>query len=1299
MAQKQIAYCKIHPAIGIGRVGNSPDSYFIGPEVPGLRATPVGGYKDKGDEKQGLPPRIKRQAARFRLFAYDDKDQPIGEITSATAEVSWTVHLVNSKSEGDNFIGLSGEELPLGERKPRAEWRNMGIDDRASLIIDPGPRTVSSPGQSASFKGGTFRGIDVPLGDIAMDDDGRLLVLGGHGMTSTSNPGQPITNYANNNLWHDDVSDGPVTATVKIKASGKVIDVKPAWVAIAPPDFAPDVTSVVTLFDVAVDVALRNGMGDVPGAPASPPSFTADIAPLFERLDALQWVQQGARGAGREAEVFSDLDALAVASDEARTKIFSRFRNPHLDPASQEALQQANADFLPALSGDSGTTFPGQPQRWLTLTRTQYDTLAKWRDDNFAKDWQGGFPEVKRDITASGLDRAALEAGSGGAFYPGIEGGWILRNPKAYATPFRLSHDVMKSGYVTRHMACPWQADFFECMSSWWPAQRPDEVLTLDAYRKVREIEEALADAAPGGTAARNLEREKARLLAERSLWARGLPQDSPAGDVAMIESWAQHGFIVAADQESARFTIDGKPVLVESERERYDGLPMGEYFHLLTNIEQHPDFLPKAKELAYAFLDAADFSADDFYQPFDYTSEAFEQRLKDIYDAFVDSMESDSQWNTGEIQWPVVVRYEGDRAVSKSKEFSVGRFSDRALKEGLRQGAPFNLVDGAWLQRIQATGPADGIRAHLFSIWDDEAGNGRVSQNHCNVYDTLLRSLGFYLPPITARKFIEQDFIPGVFISPVFQLCIGLFPDEFYPELLGMTLYLEWEATPTLTPNVRLYRCRGIDPHFYQLHVAIDNITAGHGYLAMDAIRLYLQKVEDEGGNKKVQEAWQRIWRGYVTWATLGSFGRDLTELFMIIDHKQIDLSYPAMLTAEQVGDPASLVARLKAAAKLEDPNDGVAATLVSKFREPMVARLRNAPDGAAPTQELVAALVDELNLLVQETEIYNREAFEGVKVGDDVDAILKGPDVEGEDLVRLNRLLLRDGLAPLIADIPKLEPQWFPDYRGHYRAKFVELIKKKAYAAKPVHRNAPLIGDQNLASLFDDPEALVDALASSPHINTRHPRSSRFFDLTSFSGPMYKIFTEAELSIILDWIESMREPARPNELPPATAQEAAQKLLSAIRRRQAAASAEFRHAEQFVSGRNLQDLFSNPVELMKAFAADPRWVRPGDSGASRLYREFATGEMAFLTDEARLVKQWIDLGAVSPDTVEPLAAAGLQILGVDEPAAGGAVPAALEDQPDSAAPTAAAVARSRVSPRRDFALKRTLIGTGCVH
>ncbi len=54
---------KIHPAIGIARLGNSPDEFFIGPEKPRELPMPDGGFKDS-------QLRVKRQAARFRIFAH-----------------------------------------------------------------------------------------------------------------------------------------------------------------------------------------------------------------------------------------------------------------------------------------------------------------------------------------------------------------------------------------------------------------------------------------------------------------------------------------------------------------------------------------------------------------------------------------------------------------------------------------------------------------------------------------------------------------------------------------------------------------------------------------------------------------------------------------------------------------------------------------------------------------------------------------------------------------------------------------------------------------------------------------------------------------------------------------------------------------------------------------------------------------------------------------------------------------------------------------------------------------------------
>ena len=55
-AGNEIVGYKIHPGLGIARIGNSPTEFYVGPLTPGEVPDPDGGFKDK----QG---RIKRQAA------------------------------------------------------------------------------------------------------------------------------------------------------------------------------------------------------------------------------------------------------------------------------------------------------------------------------------------------------------------------------------------------------------------------------------------------------------------------------------------------------------------------------------------------------------------------------------------------------------------------------------------------------------------------------------------------------------------------------------------------------------------------------------------------------------------------------------------------------------------------------------------------------------------------------------------------------------------------------------------------------------------------------------------------------------------------------------------------------------------------------------------------------------------------------------------------------------------------------------------------------------------------------------
>jgi len=278
-----IVRAAIHPSIGIARVGDSPDGTFHGPEVTDPQPHPAGFYRDgKGA--------LKRQSARFRVYGLDDKGEPLAELTADNATVNWTVHLANKKAAWYEF--QLAQDIPEALSAPAQMLRNITVSDRASLSIDPGPRSISGPnvegGPKHSFDTGSFMGTPVYLGELRTDEAGRLVVLGGRGK-SASHTGTRAITFANNDGWHDDVSDGPVTAEVTI--GGTTLPVDPAWVVVAPPNYAPLQKSVRTMWDLMRDVA-----NSTPRLkPTDPPraSFERDIRPLFERLAGLQWVNEG----------------------------------------------------------------------------------------------------------------------------------------------------------------------------------------------------------------------------------------------------------------------------------------------------------------------------------------------------------------------------------------------------------------------------------------------------------------------------------------------------------------------------------------------------------------------------------------------------------------------------------------------------------------------------------------------------------------------------------------------------------------------------------------------------------------------------------------------------------------------------------------------------------------------------------------------------------------------------------------------------------------------------------------------
>src|SRR5262249_8809843 len=294
---------KIHSSIGIARLGNSQGEFFIGPERPGDRTPPEGGYKDA----EG---RVKRQAARFRIFGYDEQGRLVREITNDDATISWTVHLANKKASWRKFDGLN----------PNAPLRNISVTDRKKLIIDPGPRTISGVGSSAKFDTGKFFNKVVPLGEIRTDEAGRLLVLGGFG-DSSSPTNTPLPTFANNDGWHDDVSDGPVNATVTLNGSMQTMQAAGAWGIVAPPDFAPPIENITTLYDVLFEVAVKKFGLKLP----SQPSFTRDIYPILRGAMKMGWVNEMA---SQNHHTISSV-IPPPGADAARAAIFSQLRNPN----------------------------------------------------------------------------------------------------------------------------------------------------------------------------------------------------------------------------------------------------------------------------------------------------------------------------------------------------------------------------------------------------------------------------------------------------------------------------------------------------------------------------------------------------------------------------------------------------------------------------------------------------------------------------------------------------------------------------------------------------------------------------------------------------------------------------------------------------------------------------------------------------------------------------------------------------------------------------------------------------------
>jgi hypothetical protein len=371
------------------------------------------------------------------------------------------------------------------------------------------------------------------------------------------------------------------------------------------------------------------------------PYSIAILWPILRRPDAYQWVMDFDPVVGGDPHSTApggqgnlDLDMILIPSyegqdpDECKANaakrrfvysilrkvgqenIFRDFVYSILRKVGQENIFRAPAKdqynyqppLMPLLCGDNPLENT-LPSKFLRLTDTQLFILQQWDEGKFINEKREGLESQIDNPPPSGsdIDRGVLWNALGGAFCPGGEVCWIIRNPAIYAKPYRIKHsqytpgslsqpevvsgaetpsklaDGLEPGDLTKYGAVPWQSDFNECASQdidvtyegwvntysqstgtpathltqqgvfWWPAHRPIEVFLPDR--------DSNGKPAAGGQVP----------------WTRTIPVNN-AGDLAMVTAWTTLGFVrkmTTGDEPS-------KTIFVETERnDGSDKLPL----------------------------------------------------------------------------------------------------------------------------------------------------------------------------------------------------------------------------------------------------------------------------------------------------------------------------------------------------------------------------------------------------------------------------------------------------------------------------------------------------------------------------------------------------------------------------------------------------------------------------------------------------------------------------------------------------------------------------------------------------
>lgn len=617
---------RVHPAIGIARVGNS-EEYYIGPEtmagvpvVDGgplmgglpIKADTLGDTITSGDLRDGEGA-LKRQAARFRIYQYPQAKEsyPTGVGTEVTigsvvegktvADIVWSVHLANKKA----YTFLLDEDLGLRayEDGKTPALRNLAIGTgplrSKKLIIDPGPRTIrggdAGPvrfdkgtvasywdpstrkvqllnSYSKSFPDDSFPRLNSPsgqgiesLGGLLTDGEGRLLVLGGYGRACGFFQADGPAYPLNDDVNNDGWFDDVADGPVRatlVFNDGSVQEVQGVGWAVSTD---PSYAPQIRNIVTLWDDVFDTWVRTLNLCPDiyDQGTFVATFAPSFD--DDLLPIFRSA-SLQRWA---TNLPNYASTYHDQIQEIKAT------DPPSQTLLANLEQVIRNPDQPDQYSGTLGQPlmplslgdagESFLAVTRTQYFTLAQW---NAGKSSASPGPTLG---PGEYLDKAVLVNCLGGRFSPGIDLTFIVRDSDLYVKdwqtsgtgPFRINPRPLDYGNV-----------------------RPDRPLLTEGYVP---LQTGMAGLEPG---------DVSKFMAipwhtDYNSCATHLPSPNPAGNTTLFWSWpAQRPVAVYAAEDvkqgnlptQQRFSVRGQGT------ETDDPAEVGRYQQRVDMLGRNPD-------------------------------------------------------------------------------------------------------------------------------------------------------------------------------------------------------------------------------------------------------------------------------------------------------------------------------------------------------------------------------------------------------------------------------------------------------------------------------------------------------------------------------------------------------------------------------------------------------------------------------------------------------------------------------------------------------------------------------------